>query len=346
MEKLKKNSARKASSSKRKKAATHNRHSISFNGQTQRNNENSNNNSKNYEEDELIGSDVAAEDEDDDDDEYAEIERTLAKQHPNSSVGHSKNNKNSTSDLSRRVSIKEPELNYELDFYSGLGIGQDQNSSAAVAAATERPTGHNNQRFVRKPILKQPQQQNKMMQSATTKTTAAAGATLESSTGQFEKETDAKLLENLKKNENMLACEILGEKYCKFCIECHLRGFAKMFEKKFMHESDPNRVIIELTQDKFNRTDHDGDDGDGRNEAVEQGAQFTGPHFITHQHQRQRHQHSGSLKENPSLKSNLILLNSRISPDILPDLQSTSLSFDEPSYSKIINKKIKDMFRT
>ena len=29
-------------------------------------------------------------------------------------------------------------------------------------------------------------------------------------------------------------CEVLGEKYCACCIECHERRFAKIYEKKYI----------------------------------------------------------------------------------------------------------------
>lgn len=41
-------------------------------------------------------------------------------------------------------------------------------------------------------------------------------------------------------------CDILGEKYCLGCIECHERRFAKIYENKYMTQSDPMMVTINL----------------------------------------------------------------------------------------------------
>ena len=41
-------------------------------------------------------------------------------------------------------------------------------------------------------------------------------------------------------------CDVLGEKYCLGCSECHERRFAKVYESKYMSESDPLIVAMNL----------------------------------------------------------------------------------------------------
>jgi hypothetical protein len=41
-------------------------------------------------------------------------------------------------------------------------------------------------------------------------------------------------------------CDVLGEKYCLGCIECHERRFAKVYETKYMNDSDPLLVTMSL----------------------------------------------------------------------------------------------------
>lgn len=41
-------------------------------------------------------------------------------------------------------------------------------------------------------------------------------------------------------------CDILGEKYCLGCIECHERRFAKRYEDKYMKNSDPIVLTMNL----------------------------------------------------------------------------------------------------
>lgn len=48
------------------------------------------------------------------------------------------------------------------------------------------------------------------------------------------------------KSKKTFFCDVLGEKYCLGCIECHERRFAKVFETKYMCESDPLLVTMNL----------------------------------------------------------------------------------------------------
>jgi hypothetical protein len=48
------------------------------------------------------------------------------------------------------------------------------------------------------------------------------------------------------KTKKTFFCDVLGEKYCLGCIECHERRFAKVFESKYMNESDPLLVTMNL----------------------------------------------------------------------------------------------------
>jgi hypothetical protein len=48
------------------------------------------------------------------------------------------------------------------------------------------------------------------------------------------------------RNKKTYFCDILGEKYCLECIECHERRFAKIYETKYMTDSDPFLVSCNL----------------------------------------------------------------------------------------------------
>lgn len=144
------------------------------------------------------------------------------------------------------------ESNYEKLFYSRLGVTSMSRASSKSSSSMQNNYGRVGSAFGSSNNYFYPP--------------------VSQATNQFETTANATILQNLRQNANqkIWTCDILGERYCKNCIECHIRGFARIFEKQFSHNNDPLQIVAELMQDKlmnpkFNKkdqTDEEDEDDD------------------------------------------------------------------------------------